>query len=374
MRELIIVGGGIGGLALAAGLKNRGMHVQVLEAAPELKPVGAGILLANNAQKALDHIGILSNIVPLGQSLREGAILNQKGNTLGKQLTLEDARPWLGIHRGALQQGLLGPLEENQVVLGRRVVNVKVETDRVVLTTEQGETHEAQHIIAFDGIHSPFREAVGDTRSIRYSGYTCWRGLAEGWDGPKEYFSETWGKGKRFGIVPIQDRTYWFATANAPHRDPKMKAMDGAALKTVFADFHQEVFELLDLTPKVIWNDIEDIAPVKKLVYGRILLAGDAGHATTPNMGQGACMALEDAATLTSLLTKNLNWDEVGRRFEQKRLRRTAWITKQSWQLGKMAQWAHPLAASFRNSMTKMTPDSLSQGLLRKLANVTFEA
>ena len=377
MEEVIIVGGGIGGLALAAALHKQGKEVRVLEAAPKLEPIGAGILLAHNAQAALAHLGVLEEIAPRGHALEQGRGYAHTGKALSTYGVAEGRRPWLSIHRGQLQQGLLAQANQERVTLHAAVTAVNMADNGVELLTQAGDQFTAQRVIAFDGIHSAVRQAVAPTIATRYAGYTCWRGVARGYRVPNPTeFSESTGRGTRFGIVPLgKEETYWFACANAPRKSARHGAMGAAdLLHEYFGDFHAPVPALLQHTDQVYWGDIEDIPPPEKLHYGSVILAGDAGHATTPNLGQGAGMALEDAAVLFSLLQKDIAWEEVGRQFEALRLARTQWVTKNSWQFGKVAQWQNPVAVSLRNLITRATPSRVIEKQMRKLAQVQFEA
>src|SRR5262249_38702354 len=115
----------------------------------------------------------------------------------------------------------------------------------------------------------------------------------------------------------------------------------------------------------ILQNDIYDLYPMKLWSRGRIVLLGDAVHATTPNMGQGACMAIESGVVLARSLTQERSLEDAFRRYAAERKPRAAWITKQSWNLGRFAQWENPVACAFRDFLVCVTPP----GLMRK----TFE-
>ena len=379
MEKLIIVGGGIGGLALAAGLKKLGMEVPVLEAAAEIRPVGAGIVLAHNAQLALQHLGVYDTLKPRGMRIEQGTIRDNHGQQLSQSIALAGDHYWLCIHRGHLHQGLMEHLSPDQVKLDARVIRAEVLEDRVVLHGTNGQTWTAEHVIAFDGIHSAVRKAVAPSTPTRYAGYTCWRGIVHDWqpDSLREAkeFTEVWGRGRRFGIVPIgENKTYWFSTLNGPQDDPNFAQYKNKELQEVFREFYEPVQESIARTKPehIFWNDILDIPPPTQLAYGRVILAGDAGHATTPNMGQGAGMALEDAATLAQLFKEALDWNTMGQQYETLRLERTRWITRNSWTFGRVGQWQNPLAAGLRNKLMRAAPASASQKPLKKLASVNF--
>ena len=127
-----------------------------------------------------------------------------------------------------------------------------------------------------------------------------------------------------------------------------------------FQGFHHPVAAIIRSTPpgRIIWNDIIDLKPLKKFAFGNILLMGDAAHATTPNMGQGACMAIEDAAVLMQCMEQNRSVHTAFMQFEKKRLARTTTIVKNSWTLGRIAQLENKFLIALRNSLVRHTPPS----------------
>ena len=241
---------------------------------------------------------------------------------------------------------------------------------------KDGSRHEAEYIIVADGIHSLIRQELIPTSTPRYSGYTCWRGIITDHELNLKETTETWGYGKRFGIVPInKNQLYWFATMNAKAQDESlMRIKSSTDFKTLFKGFHQEVQEVIGkIKPEsVLWNDILDIRPLKKYAYDRILLIGDAAHATTPNLGQGACQALEDAAVLTDALSKELEIISAFQVFEKRRISKATSVINTSQQLGKIAQWENKLFCSLRNFIVKMTPTQVNMKQFDKLYTVDF--
>jgi 2-polyprenyl-6-methoxyphenol hydroxylase-like FAD-dependent oxidoreductase len=156
---------------------------------------------------------------------------------------------------------------------------------------------------------------------------------------------------------------YWFACINsAKARNPYYRAFRLADLQRHFADYHSPIPELLALTTdeQVIWGDILDLKPLKRFHFGRVLLLGDAAHATTPNMGQGAGQAVEDAAVLASCLAQAPSIEAAFQAFDHQRRPRTTRIVQQSWQLGKVAQIQQPWLVSLRNAVMRRVPASVN--------------
>ena len=163
-------------------------------------------------------------------------------------------------------------------------------------------------------------------------------------------------------MIPIDDEhLYWFAVKTAEQGTPD--AMEGRKerLHKRYEGWKHQIPEVIENTPeeKIIHNDIIDVEPKKGWSQGRIVLMGDAIHATTPNMGQGACMAIESAQIFANLLQKEADLSEILTEFESIRFKRTTGITKDSWQLGKMAQIQNPIARWLRNHMIRLVPASI---------------
>ena len=232
-------------------------------------------------------------------------------------------------------------------------------------------------MIASDGIHSVFRKKLLPQSLPRYAGYTCWRAVIEyapeNFD--REETSETWGPGARFGIVPLShNRLYWFATLNAKANDATLKAYAPNDLLRHFQSFHQPIAHIIEQTKKeqLIWSDIIDLAPIKQFAFNNIVLLGDAAHATTPNMGQGACMAIEDAATLANCMVKNTTIEEAFSQFQAKRIGRTTKIVNTSWRVGRIAQWENPWLMRVRNVAIRSTPSRVAEQQIKFLQDITF--
>lgn len=381
MKSFAILGGGIGGLSLAIALQRKGISATVYEAAPAYKPLGAGLGLAANAVKAYQEIGIHSEVVGAGKKLRFAFGKTSKGRVIS-QTDMDAMTRRFGvlnsftIHRADLHEVLYGLVAPGTIRIGKVATQVQQNEVGVTITFTDGSSTQADYLIAADGIHSIVRQQLLPGTSPRYAGYTCWRGVTQGMPegmNPDE-MSETWGPGRRFGVVPLtNNRVYWFATLNAPANDDRMRQAKQKELLDLFAGFHFPIPQLLAMTPddQIIWNDIIDLKPLTRFAFGRLVLIGDAAHATTPNLGQGACMAIEDAATLANALTA-YEPEEAFRRFEAHRIRRTTAIVNQSWSFGKIAQLENPFLMMLRNAAFRMLPESMIHKQLRDLYDVSF--
>ncbi|HZY82770.1 MAG TPA: FAD-dependent monooxygenase [Cyclobacteriaceae bacterium] len=380
-KTFAILGGGIGGLTLAIALQRKGIDVTVYEGAPQWKPVGAGLGLAGNAVKAFREIGIDQDVLREGKVLKKVVIRSKSGKPL-MSTDSEAVSKRFGvvnnftIHRADLHNVLISKLMPGTVKLDKACVDFTQSDDGVLINFKDGSIAKADYMIAADGIHSVARKKLLSNVKTRYAGYTCWRAVTDdlpaGFD-PDET-SETWGQGTRFGIVPLtKGRVYWFMCVNAGPNDPMMRSLAPMDLLTFVRDFHPLVPELVKRTNKVIWNDIIDIEPINQFAFNKVVLMGDAAHATTPNMGQGACMAIEDAAVLSHLIETNENIEAAFRIFEEKRIRRTTKIVNDSWQIGRMAQWENPFMTSLRNVALSLMPKSVTDNTFKFIYDVSLK-
>lgn len=380
--KIAIIGGGIAGLSAAIALKEMEADIEVFEAAPKLEAIGAGLTLAANAVKALHLLGIAKPALAKGNELETLTILDQRGRPIAHTDNLQAASRFgtvanFSIHRADLQSVLLEQLPDVVVHTGKRLQRLTIEGEPVSLYFEDGTMARADFVLAADGIHSVLRQQLLPKVQPRYAGYTCWRAVIELPEGiPSKEATETWGSGRRFGVVPLAEKKlYWFATLNASRpQDPICRNYTVADLKEVFNDFHDPIPRILEETPDdaLLWNDILDIRPINRFAFGPVLLIGDAAHATTPNMGQGACQALEDSATLRRLSREYTDLREIFRVFERKRLARTTWVTTTSHRLGALAQWENRWLRALRDSAMRLIPPSFNRKQLDRLFEVDF--
>lgn len=375
----IIVGGGIAGLCAAIGLAKWGIEAHVYESATELKGIGAGFGLAANAMKALEHLGLKEEIVPIGHFLDSYNILDQQGNILvepnTKSISQQYQQDNFAIHRADLHQFLLSKIPSSQIHLGKRALSFERRGEDIRVYFADGSHADGQALLAADGVHSPLRQQLIPGSAPRYSGYTCWRATIDNSSIKLEKGTETWGGKGRFGMTPLVDnRIYWYACINTEAQNPVLKKWKTAELLDNFKNYHNPIPTILSETKdsELIANDIIDIAPLKQLAFGNILLLGDAGHATTPNLGQGACQAIEDVAVLMDELRTAASITLAFQRFENRRLDRVNYICNTSWRIGKIAQWENPFLIGMRNFCMKIAPNSLKQQQLNKLLSVDF--
>jgi 2-polyprenyl-6-methoxyphenol hydroxylase-like FAD-dependent oxidoreductase len=368
MADFLVIGAGIGGLATAQALLRLGHQVRVYEAAAELREIGAGVVLGANATRALDELGLHAAVRPVGTPLTTVRLLSERGRVLNRANTSAFTERLgydnLGVLRADLQRALLQALPPGVVHLGHRLARFEQTATHVTVFFENGEQATAEALIAADGIRSRVRRQLLPASQPRYAGYTCWRAVVQADipDLPTTGSSETWGRARRFGLVPVaNNRIYWFACLNSPvPNDPILRPYRVADLQRHFASFHAPIPQVLAATTDadLLWGDLFDLAPLDNFAFGRVLLLGDAAHATTPNLGQGAGMAIEDAAVLARCLgSAPTDIPAAFQAFDRQRRPRTRRIVTQSRQLGQLAQFTPPWLAPVRNAALAAVPD-----------------
>ncbi len=362
----IIIGGGIGGLTTAIGLLQLGLDVEVYEAAPELREVGAGIWLAPNAMSILGRLGVANDVMEQGFQLSKMNLRNARmGIITGTDQTYIREKYGFGItaiHRARLVRVLAKHIPEHRIHLGKRLLRVEEKNDKVTAFFEDGSSAIGDYVIGADGIKSKVRNSIFPDASIRYSGQTCWRGIAQvnghALNGIEA--SEIWGKGKRFGISRIsEEEVYWFACRDAKRGGQDEHGRTKGILMDMFKDFSEPVMTVLRNTSvdKMIRNDLDDLLPLSTWSKGRLLLIGDAAHATTPNLGQGGGQAIEDAWYLHCLMEKEMPLTELFNQFYKLRFKRVNDIVKRSFMMGKIAHMK--VGKRIRNTIFSMTPESV---------------
>ncbi len=349
-----MVGAGIGGLAAAAALFRTGWQVTVLERAPELGEVGAGISIWPRAWGILADLGVAERLADGARPALQAGLRRPDGRWLAKASAGAATRAPVMVHRAQLHEALVASLGEAEIRTGTTAEKVRSGGRGAVVETTDGTRLEADLVIAADGIRSSVRKALHQRDDVRYAGYTAYRGItAEPVPGEGSTSGgETWGAGVRFGHLPLVDgRTYWFATANRP---PGETSEDHHGdVSALVGDWHEPIPQLLAATPAsaVIRGDICDLRlPLRRFDHGRVVLLGDAAHATTPNLGQGACAAIEDAAVLTARLADQLDIESALAAYDRRRRPATLGLVGASRLVGVLGQIDNAAAVAARDT------------------------
>ena len=373
MRQpVLIVGGGIGGLTLAIALKRARIPVEVWERVETYKPVGAGIALAINAMAVLRALDVAARVEAAGAVIQRFRITDQHDRAISAVDLTETARlhgPSIGIHRSALHEALVAAAGDIPRRSGVSVRSLEPHADGMRVESTAGDRGDFGLVVGADGIRSRVRELIFGAIEPAYAGYTCWRLVLENRAGLTDS-TEMWGRGRRVGLVPIgRGQIYVFTTLNRPRGviDPAQERV--ARFKATFSGFagpFQQLLPQITAADQLLHNDIEDVW-LNQWHSGRAVLLGDAAHAMTPNTGQGAGMAIEDAWVLAKQLADAPSIPLALAAYENIRVPRVRAIHRASRLLGRVAQWEHPAARALRNTIFRAVPASVNMRGLRKL-------
>ncbi len=384
--KVMVAGAGIGGLSAAIALRRAGFEVTVFERAAELREVGAGLLLAANAQKALGKLGLAETVARLGTPASAGEIRSWRGKELASipasELERRVGAPSAAVHRADLQALLVREVGEGTLRLGAEVTGFEHDEGSVRVFLAGGGEDRGDILVGADGLRSKTRSALFGPEKPRYAGYTAWRAVVE----PKEELLpwgrgfESWGRGARFGCAHIgEGRVYWFATANAPEGakdgQPGSPAGPKATLLRLFKGWHRPIGQLIEATEEdaILRTDIYDREPLgERWGEGTVTLLGDAAHPMTPNLGQGACQAVEDAVVLARCLREGRATADSLRRYERLRSGRVAMVVRRSRRVGMVGQVENPVLCRLRDRALSMIPPKAQLKQLEKV--VGYEA
>ena len=368
-----IIGAGIGGLTTALTLKQKGLHINIFESSAEIKPVGAGIILANNAMQVFQKLGIQDKIEKAGNKISYMKITDANLTKISVVDLAEYEKKYgvhnIAIHRGELQKILANEIGYDNINLSKRLSKIE-KADLFKLTFEDNTTIEGKLVIGADGIKSAVRNQLFGEGILRNANQKCWRGICK-IDLPQKYLNElneAWGKGKRFGFVNIGDKkVYWYALTNS-----KNVKTEQVNLTEMFKEFHNDILNIISATKKeqIIVSDIIDLKPIDKWQNENVCLIGDAAHATTPNLGQGACQAIEDAYVLGKLLDSGITIENTFKEYENARRKKAHMIVNTSWTVGKMAHIENRFGIWLRNFIMKNLPKSANKKQMDKIFNL----
>ena len=308
--------------------------------------------------KGLREIGLEKQALARGAELKRFHTLSPKGNVIDTEemesiYRTADATS-ICIHRADLQQILADALPSEQIQTGKECVGVEQQAESVTLSFSDGTRAEGEIVIGADGINSAVRASLFGTETLRYAGYYCYRAIAKTNELPADEAIFGMAKGVQLGFFPFgrESQTYWFVCPNAPIvRGTNESRFDHKTfLSSIANPLPSHLGHIIRNTPTedLIIGNVFDRPPRSTWGLGRVTLLGDAIHPTTPNLGQGACMAIEDGIVLADSIRRADNHITALRQYEQKRKRRTAMITRQSWRIGKIYQYENPLLVHLR--------------------------
>ncbi|GAA5119123.1 FAD-dependent monooxygenase [Alloalcanivorax gelatiniphagus] len=357
--RVAIIGGGIGGVALARALSRRGIDFHLFEQAPAFGEVGAGVQMTPNAVKVLKALGLTESLDDIGflpESMR--GINWQTGETLFRT-PLKDAFPqvygaeFYHVHRADLHGILCADLPADKITFNARCTGIEEHSDGVLARFADGTEFKADLVVGADGIHSPVRASLWGQDQPRFTGHMCWRALvpvdqhplpfvgpdAAFWMGPKAHVVTYYVKGgKAVNIVAVTETADWV-------EESWTEPSSTEELLAAYEGWHEDLvrlFKMTDPSQTFKWG-LFDHDPMARWSTDRATLLGDAAHPMLPFLSQGAAMAIEDAYVLAEALT-HYQGDSAAalRAYEQERRPRTAEVQLQARERGRSYHLSTP--------------------------------
>jgi len=344
----------------------------VYERVGQLREVGAGMMLWPNATRVLRELGVLDQVLARSGRNTHFLVRTHAGKILMSIALGKFEVPAVCMRRADLLSVLLASLPQESLRLGYEFERLNQNGGKVQLHFKGGHLKEHDAVIGADGIRSRVRSELFGISDPMYRGYAVWRGLAR-YDGhavTPGFNSESWGSGKRFGILNTGHRRFtWYATANVRSNHLDAPCGRKRELQELFAGWHEPIADFLEATDEneILKNGARDCAPLRRWGKGMVTLLGDAAHPCTPNLGQGGCMALEDALVLAKCIQKERCLQTALRRYESLRFHRTKHIQQRSSLMGHIGQWQSPLFVTGRRVVTRMLPAKLIERNLTRV-------
>jgi 5-methylphenazine-1-carboxylate 1-monooxygenase len=355
--DVLIVGAGIGGLTLALELDDAGIPCRLVDAAPDITPIGAGINVLPHASRILTRLGLEERLAEVGVTTEESVFFNRFGQLIYREPAGRFAgydHPQLSLHRGDLQAVLLAAVRErlgaDAVSMGRQAVSVHEDDDGVRLRTRDvvadraGPDETASVAIGCDGIHSAIRRQFHpDEGEPVYSGVSMWRGVTA-WEpfltGASMVRAGWLARGKMV-IYPVRDQidaqgrqlVNWVAEVETPRRARRDWTRRGS-LQDFIEPFEDWQFDWLDVpalirgADSVLEYPMVDQEPLSQWTFGRVTLLGDAAHPMVPRGSNGAGQAILDARALRLALEKYADPEQALLAYEHERLPATAEVVR----------------------------------------------
>ncbi|MBL6275639.1 FAD-dependent monooxygenase [Micromonospora fiedleri] len=376
MRTAVVVGGGLGGLAVSGALARSGWQVTLLEQADRIRPEPTAVVLWPNGVRALRALDLGAGLDAVATALPDGGVRRPDGHWLVQPRPVPVERLPVVVHREDLHDALIAGLGDRvELRTGVTVRTVRAAPGARPAVGDGRHMYEADLVVAADGVDSVIRRQIAPGANVVSSGCAAWRAVIPWYRAPnlsESVSGEILGAGYRFVAASLGERgssgassrggIYWMATAAGAAR-PEPPQTQLALLRRWYAGWPGPVEELLAATEPddLVQQEIRELRPLPKaygfpLGPGGVVLLGDAAHAMPPHLGQGACLAFEDAATLAALLRESTLPDAV-LAYDRARRPRAAAVVRQTRRMSAVLQTRGRLALRARDvALNTITP------------------
>ncbi|MBC8943694.1 MULTISPECIES: FAD-dependent monooxygenase [Xenorhabdus] len=345
--KVIVIGAGIGGLTAAIVLQRIGCVVEVYEQAPTLRTAGSGLSVMSNAVAALSSIGINLKLEHFGAPIKCFEIRNVRDRLIRKlpipEISSSNGFDSVCISRKALQEALLQQLDKHIIHVGAKATEISESDDGISVRFADGREAHGDLLIGADGIYSFVRDYIQGNKPVRSADYICWLAITR-YQHPQitpGYVGHYWGAGKRIGLIDIDGgEVYWWGTANMHTEQARKWQGNNQDILTYYEGWPSIVSDIISQTPaeNIISVSAQDRPFSPLWGKGRITLLGDAAHPMLTSLGQGAGMAIEDAAVLGHVFRQQSDPISALRRYEQIRIPRAEMLVNTSRMLSETEQ------------------------------------
>jgi 2-polyprenyl-6-methoxyphenol hydroxylase-like FAD-dependent oxidoreductase len=372
-----VVGGGIGGLALAVALRRAGIDSFVIERSTAPQPVGGGFVMWSNGMAALAELGLADEVAATGSEIEVFELLSEGGGLLARipvsEISRSRGRPTVCVRRAAVWEALNRALGDVGVRYGVECIGFAARgSDKASARLAEGESEDVDVLVGADGRESVIRRQLLDDGAPHAAGVVSWSAVIpfEHPLVPRGLMRTHIGRGRQFIFHPCGSGQYYWSAELRQGDDgiPSGAAID---LASFYEGFPEPVASLIGATPAnvIVRAEIRYRKPARRWGDGHVTLLGDAAHLMTPNTGQGANQALEDAVVLADQLQRgNDDPVEALRAYEAIRQARTAKVMNAALANTRMLRVANPVAVACRNAFMRLALRRLLTKQVRELA------
>jgi 2-polyprenyl-6-methoxyphenol hydroxylase-like FAD-dependent oxidoreductase len=335
VERILIVGGGIAGLTLAGALHKHGLTAELVERNPTWRAVGAGFLVQPNGMRILNALGVGAAVERAGAVVRRWLFCDEQGEMLCEtdlEALWDNAGPCVGIERAKLQQALLAGASAVPCRLNTSIASLTQDGKHVSVSFDDGFVREYDLVVGADGIFSTVRRLALSAMAPIGLGALNWRSIAPIRPRGLSALHFLLGDKCFFGLCPVgEGRTYGFGYVMQPRfRDPLEGRLERLRARyAAFGGILQDYLASLERNEQIHCSAMEWV-DVDQWHAGRVILIGDAAHASSPLMGQGGCMAMEDAWVLAEVLRTAATVEDAFGHYLSRRRPRTSWVQRQS--------------------------------------------